>query len=379
MLTRADDYPVHQTAEPIASVATGDRNFYDRYFFNGYSRDGEVFFAVALGVYPNRSVMDAAVSVVYRGRQTALRASRLAPPDRVETIVGPITVEVVEPLRQLRVIVRRNDLGVEMDARFSARAAAIEEPRFTRRARERLVMDYTRLTQHGCWEGKLTVDGKTLALAPDRTWGSRDRSWGVRPLGEPEAGAGPPLSQFFWLWSPCNFPETVSHFDVNEEADGTRWHEMGALAPVATPSDTPGRPLDPGGVRLAHHVAHKLTLRPGTRRAERAELELRLRRETVNLVLTPLYDFSMSGLGYLHPEWGHGCYHGHEEVSGESWALKDVDPGVPLHLHVQSVCEAKLTGQGVSPQSGIGVLEQLILGPHEPYGLGGLLGGAGAS
>ena len=40
MLTRGDDYPVHQTSEPIAQVGTGDRNFYDRYFFNGYSRDG---------------------------------------------------------------------------------------------------------------------------------------------------------------------------------------------------------------------------------------------------------------------------------------------------------------------------------------------------
>ena len=65
MLTRGDDYPVHQTAEPIAQVATGDRNFYDRYFFNGYSRDGELFFAAALGVYPNRGVMDAAVSVLH--------------------------------------------------------------------------------------------------------------------------------------------------------------------------------------------------------------------------------------------------------------------------------------------------------------------------
>ena len=48
MLTKADDYPVHQTAEPIAHAGT-DRNFYDRYFFNGYSADGSVFFGTALG------------------------------------------------------------------------------------------------------------------------------------------------------------------------------------------------------------------------------------------------------------------------------------------------------------------------------------------
>ena len=49
MLTKADDYPIHQTPEPIAFAGT-DRNFYDRYFFNGYSRGGETFFAAALVV-----------------------------------------------------------------------------------------------------------------------------------------------------------------------------------------------------------------------------------------------------------------------------------------------------------------------------------------
>src|SRR5215472_12753104 len=232
MLTRADDYPVHQTADPIASVATSDRNFYDRYFFNGYSRDGELFFALELGVYPNRAVMDAAFSTVHAGRQHVVRASRLAPSDRVETRVGPLTVEVVEPLRRLRVRVAPNPFGLEMNAQFAARGPAIEKPRFTRRAGNRLVMDYTRLTQHGAWQGELVVDGKKLALAPETVWGSRDRSWGIRPVGEPEPGVPLPFSQFFWLWAPLNFPGLVSHFDVNEEGDGTRWHEMGLVAPA---------------------------------------------------------------------------------------------------------------------------------------------------
>ena len=37
MLSKGDDYPIHQTPEPIAYVA-GQRNFYDRYFFSlGFS------------------------------------------------------------------------------------------------------------------------------------------------------------------------------------------------------------------------------------------------------------------------------------------------------------------------------------------------------
>lgn len=40
MLTKGDDFPLHQTPEPVAYSGTA-RNFYDRYFFNGYSADGK--------------------------------------------------------------------------------------------------------------------------------------------------------------------------------------------------------------------------------------------------------------------------------------------------------------------------------------------------
>ena len=49
MLTWGDEYPIHQTPEPVW-VAGSDRNFYDRYFFNGYSKDGSVFFGAAFGI-----------------------------------------------------------------------------------------------------------------------------------------------------------------------------------------------------------------------------------------------------------------------------------------------------------------------------------------
>ena len=62
MITPFDDYPIHQTAAPVAYPGTGDRNYYDRYFFNGYDRDADFFFAVAMGIYPNRKVIDTSFS-----------------------------------------------------------------------------------------------------------------------------------------------------------------------------------------------------------------------------------------------------------------------------------------------------------------------------
>ncbi len=364
MLTRFDDYPVHQTAEPIAQPATGDRNVYDRYFFNGYTRAGDLFFAAALGVYPNRRVMDAAFSVVRGGRQWVVRASRLAPLERAETTVGPITVEVVEPLRVLRLRVADNAHGLTADLTFHARTAPIEEPRFTHRVAGRLVMDSTRLTQFGAWDGRIGVDGATVPIAPAHVLGSRDRSWGIRVCGEPEGGAPGMLPQFFWLWAPINFDDVCVHFDVNEDGDGRRWHANGNLVRVGD--------FDAAAVEYAASVDHRVRWRPGTRRAAAAAIVVTpWRRDPLTIELEPLFAFQMRGLGYLDPEWGHGMWKGDQAVGGEVWTLADLDPLDPRHVHVQQVCRARMDGR-----EGIGVLEQLVLGPHAPSGFRSILDGA---
>ena len=352
MLTKADDYPIHQTADPVAFVATSDRNFYDRYFFNGYSRDGETYFAAALGTYPNRGIMDAAFSVIRRGRQYVVRASRLLGFERMDTRVGPISVDVVEPLRRLRLTIGENRHGIGADLLFTNRAGVIEEPRFHHRINGRLFMDYTRLTQHGEWSGKITVEGEQIELRPGQWWGSRDRSWGVRPVGEREAGAPSGPLQFYWLWAPVNFEDLCTHFDVNEYADGRRWHEEGMVAAIGAQPE-----------RVAQ-IDYKIEWAKGTRHARAAEISLRQQSGEENrIALRPLYNFYMLGIGYGHPTWAHGMYVGDDVVSGESWLLSEIDPTIPTHLHIQAVCEAEL-----GTRRGIGILEQLVIGPHQPSG-----------
>lgn len=362
MLTRFDDYPIHQTAEPIAHRASGDRNVYDRYFFHGYTRDGTLMFGAALGLYPNRRVMDAAFSVVRDGRQHVVRASRLAPAEPTDTTVGPIRVRVHEPMRVLHVHVAENAFGVAADLAFYARTAPIEEPRFTRRdTGGRLVMDATRLTQFGFWEGTLRLGTETVVVDPARTPGARDRSWGVRPVGEPEGGAPVGIPQFFWLWAPVHFDDLCTHFDVNEDADGRRWHAAGMVATTGA--------FDAGTVEHVAEVDYRIAWQPGTRRAQRAEITLRpYDRAPLVVALEPVLTFQMRGLGYLDPEWGHGVWKGEHAVDGVCWTLAELDPLDPRHVHVQQLCRAR-----VGDREGLGVLEQLVIGPHAPSGLTGIL------
>src|SRR5438105_2644773 len=137
MLTPFDDYPIHQSSEPIAHTVSGDRNHYDRYFFNGYDRDGGCFFAAALGVYPNRQVI-----------------------------------------------------------------------------------------------------------------GSRDRSWGVRGVGEPPGGAPARAPrQFFWLWAPLNFDDCCTHLALNEDAEGRHIYQSACIVPLLAEGEPPF-----GSVEATEHM-----------------------------------------------------------------------------------------------------------------------------
>ena len=58
MLNKLDDFPIHQTPEPIAHPASSDRNVYDRTWFNGYTADGSAYFGIGIAIYPYRRVLD---------------------------------------------------------------------------------------------------------------------------------------------------------------------------------------------------------------------------------------------------------------------------------------------------------------------------------
>lgn len=351
MLTKGDDYPIHQTAEPVAFAGT-DRNFYDRYFFNGYSADGSLFFAGALGVYPHLNIMDAAFSVVADGRQHCLFASRIMGFERMDTRVNPIAVEVIEPLHRLRLAVAPNDSGLAANIVMAGRAPAIEEPRFTRRLGTRTMMDVTRLTQNVEWQGWLEVGGKRREVTG--WYGTRDRSWGVRPIGLPDPQPPVPfeMPQFYWLWSPLNFGDWLLFWHTNDDAAGGFWNRSGKLVHVPT-----------GEVRPLANSRVEIDFKPGTRHAERA----RIFADGVTIDLGVDGTFFMKGIGYGHPDRAHGRFQGDHSVHHETLDLAAVNEAALDTNHIQALVAARLTVDGKAHE-GRGVLEQLIIGPHAPSG-----------
>ena len=365
MLSHFDDYPIHQTPEPIAHPAASDRNVYDRYWFNGFAIDGEFYFGIGAALYPNLGIMDCGFSIVRHGVQHAFHASRRAPrePSRVE--VGPFRIDILEPMRRLRIVLDPNDTGIGCDLVWTPRTANVEEGRQTLRRGGRLLMDATRFNQFGRWDGHLTYDGQRLAVSGERVLGVKDRSWGVRPVGDTDPGGAPPiqLPQIFFLWAPIHWTDRCTHAGIFEDHLGRAFHWDGMIVPTyQRPEDLPG--VEDPRVRHLAGVAHQLTYVPGTRRASAAVITLvEPGGPRHDIQLEPLLCFRMKGIGYTNIEWGHGKWKGELAIGHESWRSDELDPMALDNQHVQQVVRARL-----GDEEGVGVLEQMCLGPHAPYG-----------
>jgi hypothetical protein len=365
MLHPADDYPLHQAPLPLRQTVSGDPNHYDRYFFHGYDADSGRIFVAALGVYPNRHVIDAAFCVSHDGNQRSVFASGRLTRERA-TRIGPITVDVVEPMRRLEVHVDAPAQGLAAELTFEARTAAVQEPRQTMMDRTRLVMDTCRFTQFGRWRGSLRSGEDQVTVTPERWAGTRDRSWGVRPLtGATPAAPATTVGGIWWLWAPLQLPDRCVHVAIGEDNAGVR-----TLAGGAVIGDLGSRPAHDADATIEHarSVDYDLTWEPGRRRAQRAIVTLeRLDRTVLRYDLEPVGRILMRGAGYTHLEWGHGAWHGEEAVGGEELRHADLAPDDFTGMHVQQV--VRVSGAG----DGVGVLEELHLGAHPPTGLTGFV------
>jgi hypothetical protein len=171
---------------------------------------------------------------------------------------------------------------------------------------------------------------------------------------DPQPPAPAVLPQFYWMWAPANFDDCIVLYDVNTDGEGKVWHTQGVIAPVGD-----------GAPEAMKTVNSEVNLKSGTRHAESASITFRTQEdEELIIEVEPLYHFHMSGIGYMHPEWGHGMNKGELAVDYDTIDLATVDEAAPLSLHIQAISTFTM-----KEKVGMGVLEQLIIGPHAPSGL----------
>jgi hypothetical protein len=362
-LSRLDEFLAHQTPDTFDHVATSDRNFYDRYYFNMHASSDELFVIMGLGQYPNLGVTDAFITVSIGDEQHTVRASRELGSDRLDTTVGPLQVEVLEGLRRLRIRCDENEWGVQADLVFTGTVEALEEPRTFVRRYGRVIQDVTRYAQVGTWEGTLRAAGRSFDVTPDVWKGARDRSWGVRPVGEPEHPGIRARQQqdgygFRHDWLPMQFDDFMLKVQVDQDADGNRLVEEAA------------RVWNLGHDRPVEHLGRPeidIEYRSGTREMQRATVRTTdPDGKPIVVTNTPLRTLYLAaGSGYVNDgTWGHGVYQGPLEVEGVVHDLRDPEVRRRYAILNETLCRFELA----TGEVGYGMHENLLAGIHRPTG-----------
>ena len=373
MLSSFDDFYIHQTSRPIATPATSDRNAYDRSFFNGYTDTGDLYFGISSARYPNLEIQDCALTIVYGGKQHAFYASRRAPTDPRDMSTGPFHIEILEPMMTLRVVVEDNETGIGADLHWIPRTAHFPEDHQSLTPQQiGRWMIATRMNQFGFWSGEIRLPDETITVNPEQTYGTKDRSWGVRPVGDPAPSGAPRQRKGFkFFWAPLHWSDHVTHMGIFEGDHGEVWHWDGFQLPAYTDATLiPG--IEDPDIRRFKSVAHDFAWKSGTRNVSGGTLTMEQHEgDPIVVELEPILSVRMKGMGYGHPEWGHGFWKGELAIASESWNLDDIEPLRPENVHIQEVIRVQ-SGDSV----GVGVLEQLVVGPYPRYGFKELLDGA---
>lgn len=356
-----DEYPIHQEALPVAWAGQSDRNFYDRCYLMGHDGSGGTMFISGMGYYPNLGTKDAFLMVRRQGESldeaTVVHLGDPIDDDRLNAHVGAYRLDVVEPLQRLHVVLEETG-GIAADLTWTGAHPVVTELPHVMRAGSRVTLQAQRFAQTGTWSGTLTLDGEEIAV--DSWTGTRDRSWGIRPSGEPAPAGAPLVPEFggmWWLYVPLRFEDHSLVVIIQEEPDGHRtlndatrvWHD--------------GRVEQLGWPRVEMHYA------PGTRIPTGATLHCTTRDgspltvDVESQLVAPLH----VGCGYGgDPDWGHGVWRGPGFTERLTYAMDD--QAVRDRLPFGVIDHA---GRAVVRETGAvgwGLFEHGALGRHDPSG-----------
>jgi len=300
VITNLDESLLHQGIATFDHALVSDHRFYDRTVFVVQSPDGELDLITSVGLYKNNNVMDG-FAMLQRGssRQFNHRYSRTLAPDYDGMVLGPMSIEVLEPLRRHRLRLAPGTYPASYDIRWTAVLPPYEEAHHLKRVDGRIVRDVIRFNQFASASGWIELEGVRTEFSDWFAW--RDHSWGVRPgiggyepfTGSTETDPGHLGIYLWWL------TETEGgFFTVQEDGDGRRLYLDGHIdSRLGEPSL---------GVI---DVAHDYKLVPGTRMYSRGRLELTISDGTRREV-----DIQPVGRAWAYK--GSGYDHGYNDERG---------------------------------------------------------------
>ena len=220
--TALDERFAHQIPEPFPNVLHFHPDWRESLFFIMHEREkpGDVLI-LTLAHFAARQEMDSLQLGRVGESPIMARHVRKVDGDQDDFRVGPITINVVEPLKKIHLVAAPSDqTPVSFDITFTARTAPYQLRRGTMKAKYEVIWDQSHMFQSGIYNGSYTHNGKTNQI--DNWWGQRDHSWGVR------SHARCPL----WMWMPIQLEEGMLSVWHWEYPNGARVYTDGCFAPA---------------------------------------------------------------------------------------------------------------------------------------------------
>ncbi|CAM5364182.1 hypothetical protein SAVIM338S_01420 [Streptomyces avidinii] len=360
-----DEYPIHQAPLSMKHLVTGDRNAYDRCIFHVFDHAGRAVLILGLGVYPNAGVIDAYATLRVGDELLAVRASDALTDDRMNLSVGPLRITVDEPLKRIGLSCAADPDdpdGLAYDITWTAEFPAVWEPHHTQRRGDRLILEGRRFVQAGNVTGTIRARGEEHVLDAAGWTGTRDRSWGVRPIPGEDGGRAAEEHRpegFHWLWIPVRFEDRFLMVIAQEDADGLR--NLSEAVAVFPESD--GRP----DVQLGWPHTD-IRYRSGSRHPVSAVVHLTdpAGRKPLELGVEILNSSPLAvGAGYPPAaDWQHGTWKGRGWTDRRAYDLSD-PAAHPMAAFGVTDHSARFTLEG---RTGFGIFEHGSFGRHDPSG-----------
>lgn len=177
-LTAADESYTHQLVAPQLVTQYIHPAWADRCYHQLHVEDLAINFGRQL--YPHDGKRFAFAGVATPERMYCLRAAEPFAPgdDPNQATIGNVTIEVVRPLREIRLRAVQDGFPVSLDLTYTGRFEPVATDRNRIEVRGELVTDYMNFFQSGRYSGTVTVDGRRYEV--HERAGFRDRGWGIR-------------------------------------------------------------------------------------------------------------------------------------------------------------------------------------------------------
>jgi hypothetical protein len=400
-LTPYDEYPVHTTPYPVSYIPSTDYNWDEGFYYAVMSANEQVFCCTGFRINPNTDMIGGYALINIKGTQRTFRFSRCWRQD-YNLRVGPFHVEVVEPLRRIRLVLQENESGISFDVVWEGASPPYLEEHHCAELRGRRTTDQSRYTQPGSARGALRLNGREWNVGSDDWVAVRDHSWGLyveRPPFAPDPKWLPPRppnpnarALRFWLVFKAGDLSGVYH--MHEDAEGVQRKLDDVFGTPFGGALTFG--WDGGTIELAA-ARHEMEFEAGSRLLRRARVILHDKdgREWIQELEAACRPWVIETMGYTPGSWKDGgsfhSYHG-SEVLATDWdefdfsqqpfeytpysAAGKEEPdsmrtGLSYRKKIQGV-EYLVRIKTIAPDgrifNGAGQLELFINGSYKPYG-----------